>query len=65
MRELKPTTSPYLTRDEAAAYLRVSRFTLSNWATRGIGPKFTHAGRRTLYSPADLQSWLESRQKVA
>jgi hypothetical protein len=51
-------SSPYLTRVEAAAYLKMSPFTLSNWGVKGVGPKFTKAGRKALYRIVDLEAFL-------
>jgi len=53
-----------LSRDEAAAYLRVSPATLNNWAARGLGPRYSRSGAvrgRTLYRLADLRDWLHRR----
>lgn len=45
----------FLTRAEAAAYLRVSIPTLERWAAAGKGPRYRIFSRRALYSLADLR----------
>ena len=64
--------SKYLRRDEAAAYirkkgLRMARATLAKFAVVGGGPPFRRYGRWPVYSPADLDAWIEARltRKVA
>jgi Helix-turn-helix domain len=56
----------YLTRPEAAEYLKargliVSKSTLQKWATIGGGPIYRRFGIRTVYRPADLDSWANSK----
>ncbi|MFB9262829.1 helix-turn-helix transcriptional regulator [Bradyrhizobium erythrophlei] len=43
---------------EAAALLRLSERTLERWRVSGDGPPFVKAGRRVLYRPADLDTWI-------
>lgn len=53
-----------LSRDEAAAFLRVAPATLQNWAAHGTGPRYSRSGDvrgRAFYRRADLLRWLESR----
>jgi len=45
----------FLTRREAAAYLRRSVPTMEKWAKNGIGPRFTVVGGKALYSLAELR----------
>jgi excisionase family DNA binding protein len=48
----------FLTRAEAAEYLRVSKPTLERWARAGIGPAFTTFGhRKVLYRLSDLRAY--------
>ncbi|GHD81506.1 helix-turn-helix domain-containing protein [Vogesella fluminis] len=48
------------TRQEAAAYLGVSVFTLNAWASTGrIKLPFYKVGRRTMYKESDLLAFLE------
>jgi len=44
----------------AAEKLGVSVHTLRAWRCRGKGPVYAKAGRRVLYLPPDLDSYLES-----
>lgn len=48
----------------AAAYLGVSRKTLSNWRALGIGPRYARlgkAGARIVYRVIDLDEFLADR----
>ncbi|WP_371033306.1 helix-turn-helix transcriptional regulator [Methylosinus sp. PW1] len=48
----------FLTRRQAADYLRLSIATLARWASQGIGPVYyKHAGR-TRYLRSDLDAYL-------
>ncbi len=60
-----------LTRDEAAAVLRLRPKTLSAWALRGSGPRFIKMGRSVRYRRRDLElfmresevgSWVSTRK---
>jgi hypothetical protein len=56
----------YLTRAEAANYVSargipLAKGTLSVMATKGGGPTYRIFGRQSLYSPADLDSWISER----
>ncbi|MFI9412543.1 helix-turn-helix transcriptional regulator [Nocardia gamkensis] len=59
-REQPVTRQPreYLTRHEAADYLRLSGKTLANWASSGSGPKSTRVGGKILYKLSDLNDYL-------
>ncbi|MGO4383875.1 helix-turn-helix transcriptional regulator [Specibacter sp. RAF43] len=58
-------TVTWLTRAEAAAYLRLSTGTLSNWASGDVGPSYTRMGRgRVLYRLADIESWLAAQDRL-
>lgn len=48
----------FLTRKEAARYLRKSGATLERWSRQGIGPKHSMAGRLAIYSLADLRAFV-------
>ena len=55
-----------LTRLEAAAFLsergfRVAYATLNKYATLDGGPPYESFGRRPLYKPTDLLSWVASK----
>lgn len=56
----------YLTRPEAAEYIRargliLSKNTLQKYATVGGGPMYRRFGRRVVYTPADLDAWIERK----
>lgn len=44
--------------EEAAAYLGLSRKTLDNYRSAGVGPDYYKTGR-VQYRVADLEDWLE------
>ena len=49
----------WLTRKEAAAFLRLSPATLANWASMDAGPPYMRlGGGRTLYRQEAIESWL-------
>ncbi len=52
--------SPYLTTEEAAAYLRISVRTLESFRQQKIGPAFQKHGGKVVYLKEDLDAW--SRQ---
>ena len=52
---------PPLSREEAAAYLGVSKARLVQLASTGGGPKFNKEGRRVIYTTADLDAWKANR----
>jgi len=66
-----PTTAPdsrfiesfgdYLTVDELAAYLQLSKETLYHWRLEGTGPKATKLGKQLRYSSANVEAWLRAR----
>lgn len=49
--------SPYLTTQEAAAYLRCSRSYLEKLRVSGKGPAFRKHGASAYYTVADLDEW--------
>ncbi len=60
------STTPLLSRTAAAEFLTQNGFatskrTLDKMAWRGDGPPYREFGRRTLYAPADLLAWANSR----
>lgn len=63
MDEIKLGTedSPYVSVEEAAAYLRLKRRTLDNMRWIGGGPKYRKHGGRVFYHRDDLKAWSESR----
>jgi excisionase family DNA binding protein len=66
-----PTTYPparfieslgdYLTVDELAEYLQLSKETIYHWRLEGTGPKATKLGKHLRYSRANVEAWLKSR----
>ena len=59
--ERKNTTSPFLTTEEAAEYLRVNARTLTNWRWAGKGPSYRKHGQRVVYLVDDLVRFSEPR----
>ena len=53
---------PFLTIDEAAQLLRVSRRTLDNYRYRKQGPPYRRHGGRIVYRLSDLLAWSEQRR---
>ena len=54
--------SPYLSVEQAADYLRVSKNYLDKLRVSGNGPAFVRLGRRkVLYREFDLDKWVEER----
>lgn len=51
-----------MTPAEACEYLRLSRASLANMRTKGIGPKFVRAGKLLRYRREDLLAWLGEPQ---
>ena len=49
--------SRWMTRREAAAYLRISVSSLAHMACEGMGPRFFKAGGKVRYSKEDLDCW--------
>lgn len=57
--------SPYMTRSEAAAFLRLSPATLANRASKGLRPRCVRLdGGHTLYARAELIDWVESQREA-
>jgi predicted DNA-binding transcriptional regulator AlpA len=59
---ISSTSSPKLSVHETADLLRVSESWLNKARLIGSGPPFMKLGRRVLYDPADIESWLSSRK---
>lgn len=59
-RDSKPAKAlpDFLSEIEVAKRYGLSRRTLQTWRGRGEGPPTVKAGRKVLYSRADLDSWL-------
>lgn len=53
-----------MTRQEAAAYLGVSVWTLNAWASRGgVALPFYRVGRRAMYKQSDVLAFLEASKQ--
>ena len=52
----------YLSIDEAADFIGVSRQSLDRWRMEATGPAVHKVGRRVLYSLADLRTFMETRR---
>lgn len=52
---------PLLTRVEAAAFLRVGRSTMANWAVRKFGPRYADYGDSAMYRLSDLIRWRDEQ----
>ncbi len=56
----------YLRPNKAAKYMQLSMSTLAKMRMRGDGPAYTKAGQKmVLYELADLNVWLEERERVS
>jgi Helix-turn-helix domain len=55
--------SPYLTLDEAAAFLRLAPRTLDNMRQRGTGPLYGKHGGRVRYHRDDLVAWADASRR--
>ncbi len=68
-RDRKPETAKalpdFLSEADVSRRTGLSRRTLQGWRHRGCGPPKVLAGRRVLYSCADLDSWLKTRTRAA
>ena len=56
------TTSPYLTTEEAAKYLRLTARALVHFRSDGGGPVYRKHGARVVYHLDDLNRWSASRR---
>lgn len=54
----------YLTASEAARYLKMSPATLKRHRANSAGPKAIRLGRRIYFSVADLDSYINSLDRV-
>ncbi len=53
----------FLTPAEAAAKLALTKRTLENFRTRGLGPAFRKLGRLVRYHRDDLAAWAEASKR--
>lgn len=61
--ETASTSTPLMTTDEAATFLRIAASTLCKLRLTGNGPVFMKLGRRVLYAEADLKQWALDRRR--
>lgn len=54
---------PLATRAEIAAHLGVPVGTLTQWAHKGKGPKYTRVGRHARYRWSDVEAWLATQEQ--
>ena len=57
--------SPFLTTDQAAHYVGLSRRTLEKMRTAGGGPRFRKHGRYVRYHIDDLDAWSAEHGKTS
>ena len=50
---------------EAAEYCGSSSSTFEKLRLSGGGPRYVKIGRRVVYDPADLDSWLEANRRLS
>jgi len=55
---IKETQTPWMTTENAAAYLSVSPGTMHNWRSKGAGPTYRTVGRIVRYHRDDLDAFL-------
>lgn len=48
---------------EVAAFLGVSKATLSRWRKQGVGPGCIHVAGIARYRPATVRAWVESMEE--
>ena len=60
-RKTAPVLADWISREELAEELGLKVDTLRRWDLKRIGPAFTKAGRRVLYSREAVNAWLKSR----
>jgi excisionase family DNA binding protein len=61
----RPDVAETLTPEQASAYLQIPTETLRRWRGLGTGPKFAKVGRHVRYRPAELDRWLQQREREA
>ena len=54
--------SPFLTTEEAAKYLRLSRYTLERKRSQGGGPRYRNHGI-IVYHTSDLDAWSRDQER--
>ena len=51
----------YLTREQLAEKLGVTKDTVARWSTQGIGPDLIKVGRKAYYHEDAVREWLKTR----
>lgn len=59
----KPQMNALLDTNETADVLGLAPQTLMIMRLRGRGPRYVKLGRRVLYDPADIATWVESNKR--
>jgi hypothetical protein len=54
----------FIPENKIAAHLSVSVRTLQSWRQSGKGPPYYKAGRRVIYDPAEVETWVRNRLSV-
>lgn len=58
-----PANDGWLSRSEAASYLKISAVSLAKMAVSGNGPPFYRPTRRVVYRRSDLDQWMFARRR--
>jgi excisionase family DNA binding protein len=58
-------TETWLTRKQAAAYLKLGESTLAKLFVSGDGPPAIKVGRSVRYASLDLDCWMNSRRRMS
>lgn len=61
---MKKLIDEYLTPEETAAEIGVTRRTLINWQRNRTGPPISRIGHRTMYFKPSIVAWLRSREEA-
>lgn len=56
------TVAVWLTREQLAARMQLSKDTLARWATGSEGPPFRKFGGRVRYKVADVEAWENAQE---
>ena len=60
-----PPPREFLSVEQAATYVGLSKVSLDEWRCKGGGPAYHKVGRRVLYSVGDLRTFMASLRKEA
>lgn len=59
------SSSPFLTTQEAAKYLRLRPSTLERWRCVGGGPPFRKFGGRVVYAQEELEAFAQDARRTS